>query len=196
MIGPKQKDDTVMTSRATSKTKQCLWCGSEFTYERSTKKHCSENCRRAFNIKAQRKREKDNERRRAREALRRRWVNLEERRADLPNQMQDALADEYEGYRNVVGEKKSDQIGRKIEEARPLWDRDERMIRRDADKAGIPWEQVIAPQKPSKARPATAKPVVESKVEPERKPFVRPPSKPMPKIATTRKRKRLNQKTQ
>ncbi|WP_113913632.1 hypothetical protein [Roseovarius dicentrarchi] len=194
MIAPKQKDYTVMTSRATRKTKQCLWCGSEFTYERSTKKHCSENCRRAFNIKAQRKREKENERRRTREALRRRWVNLEERRADLPSQMQDALADEYEGYGNMVGEKKSDQIGRKIEEARPLWDRDERMIRRDAEKAGIPWEQVIAPKKPRKARPSAAKPSVDSQMVVQREQFVRPPSRPMPKIETKRERKVLHRK--
>lgn len=178
----------------TSKTKECIRCGSEFVYERSTKKHCSETCRRAFNIKAQRKREKENKRRRTRDALRRRWVRLEDRRAELTSQMDDALVDEYEGYGTVIGEKKSDQIRREIEEARPLWDRDVRLIHRDAKKAGIPWEQVIAPTKPRKVRPSVAKPSVKSPTVAQREQIVRPPSRPMSKIETKRERKALPRK--
>lgn len=37
MIALKQKDDKVMTSEVTNRTKECLRCGTEFTYERSTK---------------------------------------------------------------------------------------------------------------------------------------------------------------
>lgn len=105
--------------------------------------------------------------------------------------MGDAVVNEYEGHGTVIGEKKSDQIGRKIDEARPIWDRDERKLRRDAEKAGIPWEQVIAPKKAKPGRPSVAKPSINSQPVASPTQAVRPPSRTMPKIETKKERKAL-----
>ncbi|MCA1806899.1 MAG: hypothetical protein LC687_03415 [Actinobacteria bacterium] len=122
------------------RTKSCDRCGLEFTYERSTAKYCSDTCRRYVNLKAQRKKDKRNASRRTLRALRRRWNALEGRRASREWERYDLMCDLEGG--DSFAQEKLDQIERDLARFRPYWDRDERTLRREAEKNGFKWEQI------------------------------------------------------
>jgi endogenous inhibitor of DNA gyrase (YacG/DUF329 family) len=124
----------------TQKTKKCARCGLEFTFERSTKKFCGETCRRAYNIKAQRKREKRNTERCILRDLKNRWRSLQNRIRIIDDERFEVMYD-AEGGCSFSAEK-LEQLDRTREAMKPYWDRDERMIRADAEKVGIEWSKI------------------------------------------------------
>jgi hypothetical protein len=181
------------------KTKDCARCGLEFTFERSTAKYCSENCRRYVNITKQRKRIKRNTDRRILRDLQRRWDDLEGRRAQHDCKRYDLMVDAESGC--SFARERLEQLERTLQNLKPYWDRDERTLRKDAEKLGVEWGRVTGkdtPVKKPKKQPSPPTPA------PEREPTHEvtagprtmsytpdPNRKPMVLVATTRKRKRV-----
>lgn len=133
-----------MTNEVNSKTKDCARCGLEFTFERSTAKYCSDSCRRYVNITAQRneqrKKQKNAEERRTLRNLQKRYRDLLERQDSFERRLYDLMCDEQEG--DHFAAERIERVEKDRDRMRPYWERDERMIRADAEKAGVKWERV------------------------------------------------------
>ena len=172
-------------------TKDCARCGLEFTFERSTAKYCSDSCRRYVNITKQRKRNKRNTDRRILRDLKRRWDDLEGRRARYNCKRYD-LMDDAEGGGSFAKDQLKQHEGT-LKKLKPYWDRDEQTLRKDAEKMGVDWGRITGEGQPVKKRPEATPvtPVVERKpVHPAERPVERPAqAKPNYVIATTGKRK-------
>lgn len=125
----------------TNRIKACARCGSEFTYQRSTAKYCSDSCRRYSNLTAQRKRQKRNADRRIMRDIQRRWKNLEDRRERYSDERQELMYDAQGGC--SFSADRLERLEQDIERVRHYWDRDERMLRKDAEKNGIAWSKIV-----------------------------------------------------
>lgn len=174
----------------------CAHCGEEFTPRRSTAKFCQDKCRiLAFQMKqrdearAAKKREAKNERRRKLEALRRNWRDVTNREAGFRERVNDAIRDKEEGDGDQF---RIDRLTRERDDHEPLINRDKRRVERIALWWNFDMEIIRNPpnvNRKQRKTKAEAQPVKRRTVE--RPAFEIPPSKPMPKIETKRKRKRV-----
>lgn len=184
-----------------NKTKDCARCGTDFIFERSTAKYCSDSCRRFVNITAQRseqrKKQKKAEERRTLRDLQKRHRDLLEHQDSFERRLCDLMCDEQEGH--PFAAEWIERVKKDRDRMRPYWERDERMIRADAEKAGIKWERVE--NKPTKTKKKTTKPVSEMPANPQmslkeyhapREPMPKVERQPKYKVETKRKRAALN----
>jgi len=126
-------------------------------------------------------------------ADKRRWDDLEGRRARYNCKRYD-LMDDAEGGGSFAKDQLKQHEGT-LKKLKPYWDRDEQTLRKDAEKMGVDWGRITGEDQPVKKRPEATPvtPVVERKpVHPAERPVERPAlAKPNYVIATTGKRKRI-----